>query len=374
MSYLESNAVTHPLFREFTIDPRYLKSMPDELLRVLPLLFSYDAGRQLRLSSEAWKEAMADKSNGCPLSQKKYEAIFKLLEDNKALFNTLDTDTPAGGHSFWPQLDLCHNRRRFDAVLSNCQRFHGLPEDLRLLKLGDCADTGTSSPWYTPACLSIPRTAEAISSVLARLATHTTKVVFIDPYLLDGLRKMKPPHFPENPQWASISRTVQKIEAARKANAKHPQVKTLSLRPLEIHLHSSARPLVRHNEDITHIDQQLQHFEQLLKKLSPGAAVSSFIWEHHPKGDRMHDRYFLTDHWGVGSTGGLDCDAYPSECRQTYETTTIFRLPCDTFQHLKKTFAGPDTRLNKLLIPRGELKRWAETERRHQSRKQISLK
>jgi hypothetical protein len=44
-------------------------------------------------------------------------------------------------------------------------------------------------------------------------------VVFIDPYLLDGLRKMKPPHFPENPQWASISRTVQKIEGKREASA-----------------------------------------------------------------------------------------------------------------------------------------------------------
>lgn len=370
MSALESNEVTQPLFREFTIDPRYLKSMPDELLRVLPLLFSYDAGRQLRLSREVWNEAMADKSNGCPLSQKKYEAIFKLLQDNKALFNTLDTDTPAGGHSFWPQLDHCHNRRRFDAVLSSFQRFHGLPEDLRLLKLEDCADAATSSPWYTPACLSIPRTAEAISSVLARLATHTTRVVFIDPYLLDGLRKMKPLRFPENPQWASISRTVQKIEVARKSNVRHPQAEAQSLRPLEIQLHSSASPLVNHDKDISHIDQQLQHFEQMLKTLSPGAAVSSFIWEHPPDGERMHDRYFLTDHWGVGSTFGLDCERY---C-QTRQKTTLFRLPREIFGHLEENFVRPDTRLNDLLIPRGDLKRWIETERPKKRRKPIFWK
>ncbi|MFM8475039.1 MAG: hypothetical protein ACKOEO_04495 [Planctomycetaceae bacterium] len=359
MSALQSNEVTQPLFREFTIDPGYLKSMPDELLRVLPLLFGYDAGRQLRLSREVWDEAMADKSNGCALSQKKYLAIFKLLQDNKALFNTLDTDTPAGGQSFWPQLDLCHNRRRFDAVLSNRQRFHGLPEDLRLLKLGDCADTGTSSPWYTPACLSIPRTAEEISSVLAPLATHTTKVVFIDPYLLYQLRETQTSDSQVPDQWKSISRTVEKIEATRKSQA-----------TLEIQLHSSIHPFLDRKKNITqaehiiqsesikHIDEQLRHFEQQLKKLSPSAIVSSFIWKGRPDEDRMHDRYFLTDHWGVGSTGGLDCDA--PQGRNTKQKTTIFRLPGDIFQALKTTFPPSD----KLLIPRGELRRWIENKRR----------
>jgi len=369
MSAAAANAVTQPFIREFTIDPEYLKSIPDPLLRILPLLFGYDVGRLLRVSSDVWKAALAANANGCPHHTKKCEAIYKLLQDAGAFGYTHDTVNPAGDQHFWSQLDDCHNRRRFDAVLSNRPPFHGLPEDLRLLKLEDCASSGPNGPWHTPACLTIPRSAEAISSVLAPLATNATKVVFIDPYLLDGLRKMKPPHFPENPQWASISGTVKKIEAARKSNSKHPQVEAQSLRPLEIHLHSSVSPLVKHDQDISHIDQQLQHFEQQLKNLSPGAIVSSFIWKHHSRGDRMHDRYFLTDHWGVGSTGGLDCDVTRSASCQT---TTIFRLSLHTFKRVKEDFAGLHT--HQKLIPNGDLKRWIETERRNQARKPLSLK
>ena len=178
-----------------------------------------------------------------------------------------------------------HNRHPFKAVLArNNPAYH--PDIL-------CEDDLPSPAWETPHGVTVKRKTTDMTAVIETMLGRCCWVKFIDPYFVKGKRGHK-----------------KSLQAFLKVLASDRPVASLE----RIEIHTSG--------DGATADFLRNFYEDIIPK---GLQITLFQWQEKPGGQRLHNRYILTDLGGVSFQHGLDTGAVG-------ETDDINRLDLEQFE------------------------------------------
>ena len=137
-----------------------------------------------------------------------------------------------------------------------------------------------SKYWEVDDGVVIPRQAEFIANAVYPMIRNSQKVVFIDPYFRI-----------DKPKWhAPLKSIFDKVSADRKKSCKKID--------FEIHIGDFQELSEKFYKD--------ENGPKLYKILPEGASVTVFRWKQRSNGEKLHNRYILTDIGGVQFGIGLD--------------------------------------------------------------------
>lgn len=180
-----------------------------------------------------------------------------------------------------------HTRHPFRAILAR-NNHEASPEIL-------CEDGLASTPcpgWDSPHGIVVKRNAPEMAAAVKQMLACCRWVKFVDPHLSPG-----------RPDYCASLRVFLQVLAGGRPVGPPESI--------EIHtgLHNGTADFLR------------DAFQKLIPK---GLQVTSYQWQEHPGGQRLHNRYILTDLGGVSFLHGLDTGA-------DGETDDLARLDVDQY-------------------------------------------
>ena len=298
------------MIHEYAVDPEALASF-NEIWQALEQ-FGVSHGRVLVQCPKKWwgivkmNLALAEGV----LHPAEYKALeercFRLKESRKLIFRkNLKFD---GEKPFVEALTAEHADRPFQAVVQL------LPSAQSCIPVLSRFDLHEGNPlWKVPRSQTVAKNADALASAVVPLLRISNDVLLVDPY------------FAGKPQeYQSFVRMLQML--AEQGN---------SLLRVEIHTSSKGTAAFIKEKANTSI----------VPRLPPGTEVKVFQWNERPGGERLHDRFVLTDRGGMLSTYGwdsgnpgqttevalLDEDSYRLRWNQYQRETAAFDLVGEPF-------------------------------------------
>jgi hypothetical protein len=166
--------------------------------------------------------------------------------------------------------------------------------------------SGAPGTWFTPNSTTVLRTADAMANCIAPMLHSAKKILFVDP------------HF-----------------RASKAKFCNPLARFLS----EIGLVDPAISIEFHaghtTNDAPNWDYFRKECEDYLPDIIPaGLTLTVRRWKNRGGGERLHNRYILTDMGGVQFGVGLD-EGDPGT------SDDVTRLGADTYRRRLEDYSGP---------------------------------
>lgn len=220
------------------------------------------------------------------LDRKRVEEILRLFGDHR--YRRGDDPAAYDGSLDWLRnAESEYDRKPFAAILAGAN-----PRSHEAVIPGDLL--GESQPrWACASGANPARTPEALAAVLSPMLANCRQLHLIDPYF--GAR-----HHPV-------------VEALAKVLEGH------AAKPTVVRVHCRAGESK---------DPALSHFESEAKRMAlrlpAGLAVQFARWKQRPGGDRLHNRYVLTDLGGVALGVGLDSG-------EGTETDDVLLLPREQY-------------------------------------------
>lgn len=298
------------MIHEYAVDPDALSSF-NEIWQALEQ-FGVAHGRVLVQCPKTWWKTVTENLKNAErvLHPAEYKSLeercFRLKEAKKIIRRkNLKYD---GEKPFVEALATEHADRPFRAVLQIERATTGPIPVLSRLDLHD------SNPlWKVRRSQAVPRTAVALADVVAPLLRISTDFLIVDPYF-----GSKPEEYP------SLVKMLQGA-AAQKA----------SLKRIEIHTRVIGTAIFIQDKARTAI----------VPRLPPGTEIKVFQWKERVGGERLHDRFILTDRGGISSSYGwdsgepgqstevslLDDDSYLFRWGQYQKDTAAFDLVGEPF-------------------------------------------
>lgn len=257
---------------EYAVEPVLLNNWKD--FRYFTEKFGVSQGRLISRYPKRWKKMVYESLAGCgEIERKRIEERLQRI-DGRMLKRK---------HAWSPQQDWLtnaeaeHARHPFHAILARTN-----PNGQDFVLEGESLDE-THRLWIVNASPIVPRTAQEMAACVAPLLRASMEILFIDP------------HFgPEN------ERHRRPLEAFLAAILEQ----RCDELPKKVEIHLSAK-------------SESQFFEDKCKKRLPdivpnGLKVHLVRWRQRDGGEKLHNRYILTDRGGVGLGVGLD-DGTPGE-------------------------------------------------------------
>jgi hypothetical protein len=229
-----------------------------------------------------WKRAVYKAANDLGLSQedmKRIEELFRLFGEHRCR----RVDSVYDGLQTWLEnAEREYDRRPFAAIVAGQN-----PRSHRGVLVSEQLGAG-SAPWARAVGASPSRTPEALAAALSAMVLNCKALHLVDP------------HFgPENARHRRV------LEALMQVLATH------SLTPEVVRVHCAAK-------------SELAFFEQeaakMATRLPTGCAIEFVRWRQKPGGEKLHNRYVLTDLGGVALGVGLDAG-------EAGETDDLLLLP-----------------------------------------------
>lgn len=237
-------------------------------------------------SFSKWKRAVYDEATAIQLSEedlKRIEELFRLFSENKcrrmdAVYNGLISWLANAEHEF--------DRKPFAAILATTN-----PRAHAGVITGDGLDHADKR-WAPPFGVTIERKPKVLAAVLSAMLVNCRVLHLVDP------------HFgPENPRHRKV------LEALLWVCASNGVV------PAVVRVHCLKK-------------STLEFFEASAKDMAarlPSAITVEFTrWEQHAGGEKIHNRYVLTDLGGVSLGVGIDAGTEG-------ETDDLLLLPATTY-------------------------------------------
>ncbi|HTG35005.1 MAG TPA: hypothetical protein VLB76_18980 [Thermoanaerobaculia bacterium] len=244
-----------------------------------------------------WKKAVYQAANELALSQedmKRIEELFRLFGEHKCR----RADSIYDGLLSWLEnAEREYDRRPFAAVIAeqNPRRHNGVLVSRQL---------GADMPrWACETGASPARTPEALATALSSMLTNCKQMHLVDP------------HFgPENAR----HRTV--LEALMNVLVEH------ELTPEIVRVHCAAKSTLAFFE---------QEAANMAARLPNGCTIEFMRWRQKPGGEKLHNRYVLTDLGGVALGVGLDAGGEG-------ETDDLLLLPRAQYERRWSQYVGSD--------------------------------
>ena len=214
-----------------------------------------------------WKKAVYTEASKLALSQedmKRIEELFRLFGEHKSRRG----DSIYDGLVTWLQnAEREYDRRPFAAIIARQN-----PRSHRAVLVSDQLGAGSAS-WACEAGASPARTPQALAAALSGMLVNCKALHLVDP------------HFgPENARHRKV------LEALMDVLAKH------SLAP-EVRVHCAVKSALTFFE---------QEATKMAARLPVGCTIEFVRWAQKDGGEKLHNRYVLTDLGGVALGVGLD--------------------------------------------------------------------
>ncbi len=279
------------MIHEYAVDPKSLSSF-NEIWQALEQ-FGVAHGRMLVQCPKRWWAIVKENLEHAEgtLAPAEYKALeercFRLKEARKIIFRkNLKYD---GEKPFVEALAAEHAERPFRAVLQ-LDPVAGSP--VPVLSRFDLHDG--NALWKVRNSQSVPRTADALSAIVAPLLRISEDFLYVDPY------------FASKPQeYQSLVKMLQDAHAAGK-----------SLQRVEVHTSTKGTAGFILDKARTSI----------VPRLPKGIEIKVFQWRERDGGERLHDRFVLTNRGGIASSYGWDTG-------ESGQTTEVSLMDDDSYLH-----------------------------------------
>lgn len=239
------------------------------------------------------------------------EELFMHLTEKRVQRNSYDYD---GNNSWLENTEKENKRRPFRAILvveNPTRNDHVLQNNL----LGDWPD----EKWSASRGITVPRKAEEMAAAISSMLQNSEEVKFIDPY------------FRPSPKWLEPLTAFLKncVESIPSPGGK------------KIEIHTTCDPEKRPSFACFK-----EECRKMPKDLPKGITITFKVWKQREGGEKLHNRYVLTDIGGVSFGTGLDQgkegetdditllnrDQYVRRWQQYASDTPAFDLAAKPFQ------------------------------------------
>ena len=279
------------MIHEYAVDPNSLSSF-NEIWQALEQ-FGVAHGRVIVQCPKKWWQTVKDNLDDAErkLRPAEYKALeercFRLKEARKIICRrTLKFD---GDKPFVEALAAEHAERPFRAVLQ-LDPVKGSP--IPVLSRFDLHDG--NALWKVRCSQPVPRTADALAVIVAPLLSISEDLLLVDPY------------FASKPQeYQSLVKMLRDAHVSGK-----------SFKRVEVHTNTKGEPRFILDKARTHI----------LPLLPNGIEIKVFRWAERDGGERLHDRFVLTDRGGIASSYGWDTG-------ESGQTTEVSLMDDDSYLH-----------------------------------------
>ena len=231
-------------------------------------------------SLKGWKKRVKRLINSELMTESDLKRI-ELLIGKAGVLTELVVERPKdlclwGGSSDWLiNAENEHKREPFRAIIaeSNPRRSTGVIPDK---KLG-----GGPAPLWDCPCPPVSRTSEAMAGAVSSMLRLANKIRFVDPHFYAGKERYR----------ATYSSFLQAIFKGRENGSE-----------VTIEIHTSVD-----NKDSDYVEDSKRVIDRYLPELTPkDATVNFYWWGERPMGEKIHNRYILTELGGVSWGTGLD--------------------------------------------------------------------
>ena len=273
------------MLHEYAVDPEVVASWCDRAngryFRAsfglgTPRVISKYPNHWKKLVREAWRRSTKGNDSN------RLEELFKVLTTATVARSTADWNP---GDGWLDNTAREHERSPFRAILARRESRDS----------GSAASTRTRAPvldpavldeqtplWSAPMGLKVKRTAAAIAQAVGSMLRIATDIVFVDPYFA-----------PQRPGYVPVLVSCLHACHERRVIGASPQVLILT----------SGDPKKKSGTREFFEDKCRQ---QLPRRLPIRQAVTIRRLTERPGGERLHNRYVLTEHGGVSFGAGLD--------------------------------------------------------------------
>lgn len=228
-----------------------------------------------KLVREAWRRSTKGNDSN------RLEELFKVLTTATVVRSTASWNP---GNGWLDNTTREHQRSPFRAILAprdNRDSAAGASARIRPPVLDPAVLDERTPLWSAPTGMKVRRTAAAIAQAVGSMLRIATDIVFVDPYFAPHRRSYLP-------VLASCLRACHE----QRATASSPRVLILTSGDTE-----------RHGTHQFFADECRQ---RLPRRLPAGQEVTIRRLSERPGGERLHNRYVLTEHGGVSFGAGLD--------------------------------------------------------------------
>jgi len=264
------------MIHEYALEPEFVASWHDRLLgRFFIEQFGFGTGRVVSRYPKKWRKLVWDAFQAAfgagagEIERKRVEELLARLTAPEVRRPGCVWDDARG----WLENAEWENERRpFHAILSR-DNPRGRPNVVR----ADDVLAGTPKAWLAPGSIVVERTAASMADGVASMLRSATRIVFVDPHF----RAIRPEF--NRP----LSAFLQIVRAAGSQAA--------------IELHTAERA------DAPPWDSFRRECEDYLPRIIPKSLTLAVRrWKNRVGGERLHNRYILTDVGGVQFGVGLD--------------------------------------------------------------------
>ena len=296
------------MIHEYALEPELVASWHGLLkYRLFVEMFGLGAGRVVSRYPKKWTKLVWDAFEadfGKTASPVDRSRMGKLLKQITKPVAKRPGRIWEATHDWLTNAENEHTRKPFHAILArnNPRGNTGVLRESEVLE-------GTAKGWDAPGTATVPRNAEEMAKSVAPMLRCATKILFVDPYFRANEERFRKPltAFLQNADTQGLQRAV------------------------ELHTSASYR-------NAPSWDFFRQECEEKLPPVIPeGMTLAVYRWKEREGGEKLHNRYILTDIGGVSFLIGLD-EGDPG----SNETDDVARLSANTYAKRWQNYAQPN--------------------------------
>lgn len=295
------------MIHEYALEPELVASWHDLLkYRLFVEMFGLEAGRVVSRYPKKWTKLVWDAfeadfgKTASPVDRSRMGKLLKQITKPVAKRPGCIWDAT---HDWLINAESEHIRKPFHAILArnNPRGNTGVLRESEVLE-------DTAKGWDAPGTATVPRNAEEMASRVAPMLRCATKILFVDPNFRANRERFRKP----------LAAFLQRVDTQTSG--------------ITIELHTEDR------DDTPSWEEFRRECKDKLPSIIPkGLTLAVSRWKEREGGEKLHNRYILTDIGGVSFLIGLD-EGDPGN----NETDDVARLSANTYAKRWQNYAGPN--------------------------------
>ena len=296
------------MIHEYALEPELVASWHDRMRgRFFIDKFGLGTGRIVSRYPGSWKRQVWDEFektfSGSPGEKEQARGRIEELIKRLATAMTKRPGLPGDGPDWFANAEKEHERKSFHAILARDNPHH----NTGVIRVDDILEYKAKA-WNVPeGAILVSRTAEEMAKCVAPMLSCATKILFVDPYFRATEERFRKP----------LAMFLQNVD-------------TQALKRGAIELHTADRDKA----------PSWQVFKQECKDNLPSllpadVLLTVYRWKNREGGEKLHNRYILTDIGGVSFNTGLDEG-------DSGTTDDVSRLGANTYAKRWNDYAGPN--------------------------------